>query len=903
MIVLPFLLGIFLLVGAGAGWWLLFTAGGRKAEISQLQRRLDVLEQALAGAQARPEAPRPEPELELEPEPEGELPPPPPPPPPRPEPEPVGLQAGPPLSEVLQPVFGTGGWRGVEESLTSRWLVWLGGVALALGGVFLVKYSIDRGWLGPGMRVTLGLLFGVALVVAGEAARQRWTARLAQVAPDYVPAALSGAGLFSAFASVYAAYGLYHLIGPLVAFALLAAIALAGIGLALLQGPFLALLGLVGGYATPILVATGEPRAFALFSYVLTLTVAGQAIVRYRGWWWLGWAGLAGASLWAVLWFGGLWQPGDAPALALFLHLRAGGAGRDAVVTAAEGWGRLDQPERLAWAAALAVAAFAFMLVRDDGYGWASLGALVALTLLYGNSAWREPGFDGLIVVAAVAVLASVAAWHLPAIMGRWPLFYTVEGAPAGIVHGPLVPPELRWFLGWSVGFAALFAGGGFVGLWRAARPGLWAAISGAMPLGLLIVVYWRVARFEVDLGWAATALVLAGLGVVAAQRVGEQRARPGLELALAAYAAAAVGAISLAATMALEQAWLTVALALQLPALAVISARLSLPALRGIALIIATLILARLSLNPFILDYPIGGSLGFNWVAYGYGLPALAFAYATRRFRAQADDRLVAVLEAGTLIFAVQLVSFEFRTLIEGRLDSANYTLAEQSLQTMSWLAVGYGLVRAERRASRPVRYWGWRMLLTLASAQVLFGHLLLSNPLWSDEAMAGVPLVNLLLLAYGLPALFAVLFAKAARDSGQRQWALAGATAALALVFVNVSLEVRRWFHGPVLTGGTTGDGEWYGYSLAWLAYGAVLLAIGLRFNQIGARYAALAVLLVTVAKVFLSDMAALTGLYRVASFVGLGLSLVAVGHLYRRYVMPSAPPAPSPPTDANA
>ena len=45
---------------------------------------------------------------------------------------------------------------GLEESLTSRWLVWLGAVTIALGSIFLVKYSIERGWVGPAVRVAMG---------------------------------------------------------------------------------------------------------------------------------------------------------------------------------------------------------------------------------------------------------------------------------------------------------------------------------------------------------------------------------------------------------------------------------------------------------------------------------------------------------------------------------------------------------------------------------------------------------------------------------------------------------------------------------------------------------------------------------------------------------------------------
>ena len=66
-------------------------------------------------------------------------------------------------------------------------------------------------------------------------------------------------------------------------------------------------------------------------------------------------------------------------------------------------------------------------------------------------------------------------------------------------------------------------------------------------------------------------------------------------------------------------------------------------------------------------------------------------------------------------------------------------------------------------------------------------------------------------------------------------------------------------------------------------------MLLALGIRSGSVGVRYGSLAVLLVTVAKVFLSDMRDLTGLYRVASFIGPGLCLIGAGFLYQRFVFP--------------
>jgi uncharacterized membrane protein len=95
---------------------------------------------------------------------------------------------------------------------------------------------------------------------------------------------------------------------------------------------------------------------------------------------------------------------------------------------------------------------------------------------------------------------------------------------------------------------------------------------------------------------------------------------------------------------------------------------------------------------------------------------------------------------------------------------------------------------------------------------------------------------------------------------------------------------------------------DAEMYAYSGAWLLLGALLLAIGIRTARKEIRLAALAVIALTTLKVFLFDMGALVGLWRVLSFLGLGLALIALGAIYRRFVM-TAPPAPATPAGGAA
>lgn len=384
----------------------------------------------------------------------------------------------------------------------------------------------------------------------------------------------------------------------------------------------------------------------------------------------------------------------------------------------------------------------------------------------------------------------------------------------------------------------------------------------------------------------------MAALAVAAAERVLRHRDAPGFTEVAAAYAAAVVALLSLGAAMAFENAWLTVALALELPALAWIHAKLRANSLRSLAAIIAGVVLVRLALNPRIFDYALGTTPLLNWMLYGYGVPAAAFASAARSFRTTRDVWLVGLLEAGALAFVTLLVSFELRSLVGERLNAPRYGLFEQSLQTISWLAISYGLARTPALDARPALLWGGRALAALAAAQVILGQLLANNPIFTGERVGAWAIFDLLLLAYFVPAIFALLFARLYRHAGRAGPALWAALAAYVLVFVYLSLETRHLFRGDVLRGSNAAESELYTYSLVWLIYAGVLLALGLRSGLASLRYASLALMMLTVAKVFLIDMSELRDLWRVASFVGLGGSLIGIGFLYQRYVSPRSP-----------
>jgi uncharacterized membrane protein len=85
---------------------------------------------------------------------------------------------------------------------------------------------------------------------------------------------------------------------------------------------------------------------------------------------------------------------------------------------------------------------------------------------------------------------------------------------------------------------------------------------------------------------------------------------------------------------------------------------------------------------------------------------------------------------------------------------------------------------------------------------------------------------------------------------------------------------------------------DAELWAWSGAWLAYGIGLMFQGIRSEQRLLRLTALGVIGLVCAKVFLIDMSGLAGLWRVLSFLGLGLALIGLGAVYRRFVLPARP-----------
>ena len=789
----------------------------------------------------------------------------------------------------------------LEETFGTRWVVWVGGLALALGGFFLVKYTIEAGLVGPGVRIFLGALLAVGLLAGGEWLRRKENAsNIAGVPAANIPSILTAAGTAVAYATVWAAYELYGFLPPALAFVLLGAVALGTLAAALLHGPWVAALGLVGAYVTPILVSTEVPNYWALYIYLAVVSAAAFGLARIRLWRWLAVTAVAFGFFWL---FPGMENLRFGIALTAHeFHAIAGFALVAALIVCGLFYGPSAEPGRIDRISSISIGVYllaATLVAIASRHDPEALTVFTVLMIATVAIAWMTEAAAAAVPAAALFAVLVIMRWAFEADLTR-----TI--APSGVA-GVGSPQPLHTgvsaHLTLGAAYAALFGIAGFLAQGRSISARIAVMWSGAAvfaPVAILIGLYYRITAFESSILFAFIALALAATFSWATEQLWKREPLPGIAAAGALFATGAVAALALAFTFALEKGWLTVALALMVPGVAWIAEKRPLPMLRWLASALVGLVIVRIGWEPRIVGDDVGTTPIFNWLLYGYGIPAVAFWYGGYLLRKRADDKPARIVDAAAILFTVLLAVLEIRHIMNnGDVFSDNTTLSEIALQVCVFLAMTIGLEHVRERTLSVVHNIGARLLALASLLLIVFGLGIFANPLLTGDPVGGT-VFNLILLGYGLPAVLAIVLAIKTRGQRPNGYRVCAAAIAVILALSYLTLEVTRLYHGPVLTAGRTTSAEQYTYSVVWLAYGVVLLIAGIFLRSTPARLASAAIVALTVGKVGVVDSSDLTGIYRALSFIGLGLVLVGIGWLYQRLLFPqrgTAPAAPPP------
>ncbi|MEW6714352.1 MAG: DUF2339 domain-containing protein [Nitrospirota bacterium] len=164
-----------------------------------------------------------------------------------------------------------------EINIGQKWLLIIGIVTMVFGIGYFLKYSFERGWIGPAGRVALAYIWGAVFLFAGNKFRKK----------NYAAFGLSlvGGGIATLYFATFAAFQLYHLFAQTPSFLLMVLITVLASVLAIIYDTkWLAILGMIGGFLTPVMLSTGQDNYIFLFSYMTVLNLGLLGVAFYKKW-------------------------------------------------------------------------------------------------------------------------------------------------------------------------------------------------------------------------------------------------------------------------------------------------------------------------------------------------------------------------------------------------------------------------------------------------------------------------------------------------------------------------------------------------------------------------------------------------------------------------------------------
>lgn len=341
-----------------------------------------------------------------------------------------------------------------EQFMGAKLFAWLGGLAGLLAVGFFVKYSFDHDLIPPEARVAIGFLFALGLIIGGlklDRARYAVTAQT-----------LIATGVVSLYTVTFACRSIYHFpfFGVIPTFLLMALITGAAFLLAVrLEAQVVAVLGILGGFLTPVLVSSGQDNALGLFGYLALLDLGLVAVALHRRWHYLVPLGAAGTILMQIAWAGKYFSAERLDTAVLICLVFAALFAAAAILARRRGTAAAE----LLWSAvAAAITCFGFGLffvgypASGPQFGLVFALALIANLCLLAL-AWFEER-PALVPLAAAGTTLLLASW-------------TAER-----VKADLAPTAMGVCLGFCLFFLGAYFAAARAG--RAAREITWSAVA-----------------------------------------------------------------------------------------------------------------------------------------------------------------------------------------------------------------------------------------------------------------------------------------------------------------------------------------------------------------------------------------------------------------------------------------
>ncbi|MDW1498090.1 DUF2339 domain-containing protein [Vibrio sp. YT-19(2023)] len=755
------------------------------------------------------------------------------------------------------------------SNIQENWLVWVGALAMLIGGGYLVQVIGSHIQFSPFMRVSFAFVISLLMVLVGE-----WFHRKEQQNPQraaraqgftYVPAAVTGTGLTGIYCTVIFAFVVYQMLTPSISLIILASAAFFSLALSLRQGPLMAVLGLIGGYTAPLWIGGSEPNYFLLAGYICAISFAATLLMQKVRRAWITPSIAIPHVIWMLLLIESVPTERLFSWLAIYLSITL------YLIFAVPRMGWMLNPRfrhyQSKWtnsptATALATALLTFSAVTrmpdlntlQMAYCYALLVAIIWLPAL--RTGWSLRVFLPSILVSATALIVLTIAFDA---------LYMLE-REASILFALAVSIAL---IGYRTYCQSLSDRSQLSGL-------LLLVLAPAMSLITLLYVdefmqgylwYWTtfcalMATYYVVLGQRARSLALECSAVMHALIVG-------------------------IAFVWLSDTWLTTAISIQVAIMA-LQAQVGLfrPASWAIKVAMGILVI-RLTLLPFIPEWQPVEAGHWAWVLVSY-MPSLFILSYARSTLKQVDRELTNWFEGAFLhVFLMALFTQTnyWLTGQYGYLGHIDFT----SAAVFANQALVMGLVYSYRsqfaqRLSRIYEIYSYLLWCAFAILIILLNTA--ESPLVADNVSAqALPIFNMLSIGWLLPACILLIATFKRWNTLQvHRFAIASLGFLLAAIWLGMSIR-QFWQTTSMMLYQPTSMAELFSYSVAGLLVGGLLTWRGVTQQGLMMQRVGLVVLACVALKVFLWDVSSLDGFWRAISFLGLGASLIALGWLFQK------------------
>ncbi|HHX8677134.1 DUF2339 domain-containing protein [Vibrio sp. Vb2131] len=755
------------------------------------------------------------------------------------------------------------------SNIQENWLVWVGALAMLIGGGYLVQVIGSHIQFSPFMRVSFAFVISLLMVLVGE-----WFHRKEQQNPQraaraqgftYVPAAVTGTGLTGIYCTVIFAFVVYQMLTPSISLIILASAAFFSLALSLRQGPLMAVLGLIGGYTAPLWIGGNEPNYFLLAGYICAISFAATLLMQKVRRSWI----TPSIAIPHVIWM--LLLIESTPTELLFSWLAIYLSITLYLIFAVPRMGWMLNPRfrhyQSKWtnsptATALATALLTFSAVTrmpvlntlQMAYCYTLLVAIIWLPAL--RTGWSLRVFLPSILVSATALIVLTIAFNA---------LYMLE-REASILFALAVSIALICYRTYCQSLSD-----------RSQLSGLLLLVL-APAMSLITLFYIDEFMQGYLWYWTAFCALMATYYVVLGQRARS------LALECSAVMHALIVGI---AFVWLSDTWLTTVISIQVAIMA-LQAQVGLfrPASWAIKVAMGILVI-RLTLLPFIPEWQPVEAGHWAWVLVSY-LPSLFILSYARSTLKQVDRELTNWFEGAFLhVFLMALFTQTnyWLTGQYGYLGNIDFT----SAAVFANQALVMGLVYSYRsqfaqRLSRIYEIYSYLLWCAFAILIILLNTA--ESPLVTDNVSAqALPIFNMLSIGWLLPACILLIATFKRWNTLQvHRFAIASLGFLLAAIWLGMSIR-QFWQTTSMMLYQPTSMAELFSYSVAGLLVGGLLTWRGVTQQGLMMQRVGLVVLAGVALKVFLWDVSSLDGFWRAISFLGLGASLIALGWLFQK------------------